>query len=330
MYKHENAVSVMSLSNDQMSVLSGSWDKSIFDWDLNTGQTKREFTKSSSQISALEMRPLSNVPIPEDTVQVARPGETFSSSVAIRSLNGATTNGTTQLESNAEAADGIASPTDSLFGGNDHDSLFGDNDGGGVSAMPFVDDANDELAKALNEGLKEVDNANDNGDHFLNGDNPASTSEQQNGSGVSQPQAEPSMHESQKQTSAVNGVPSASDAEEKPPAEPMNDISAAEPFDVSESTFLDASIDGTLRVWDRRRPNPVARMTPSRSVPPWCMHASWSPDGNNIYAGRRNGSVDVYDVHKGLREPVRSLKFPAGSGPVSVVKAMPNNKHIVW
>src|SRR5947199_9835828 len=34
--KHTSAVSVLTLSQDERSVLSGSWDKNIFDWDLKT------------------------------------------------------------------------------------------------------------------------------------------------------------------------------------------------------------------------------------------------------------------------------------------------------
>jgi len=94
------------------------------------------------------------------------------------------------------------------------------------------------------------------------------------------------------------------------------------------TTFLAASIDGTLRVWDRRQPNPVARMLP-RNVPPWCMNACWSPDGNFIYAGRRNGTVEEFSLHKGLRGAERTFKFPQGSGPVSAVRAMPNSRHLI-
>ena len=89
-------------------------------------------------------------------------------------------------------------------------------------------------------------------------------------------------------------------------------------------------MDGTLRIWDRRQSNPVARIAPPRNTPPWCMNACWSPDGNFIYAGRRNGSVDEYSLHKGLREPRRTFKFPNVSGPVSALRAMPNGKHLIW
>ncbi|KXX78564.1 Transcription factor spt8 [Madurella mycetomatis] len=104
-----------------------------------------------------------------------------------------------------------------------------------------------------------------------------------------------------------------------------------DPTQTSSSTFLSAAIDGTIRIWDRRVPDPVARMNNRRGVPPWCMGACWSPDGNWIYAGRRNGTVEEYSIHKATSawQPERSLKFPAGSGAVSCVRPMANGRHLV-
>ena len=107
------------------------------------------------------------------------------------------------------------------------------------------------------------------------------------------------------------------------------------PFDatqVSPTTFLSAAMDGTIRLWDRRVAQPVARIGTRPGVPPWCMSACWSPDGNMIYAGRRNGTVEEFDVRKARRgwEPERTLKFPVGSGPISALRPMMNGRHLVW
>ncbi|KAK5009112.1 hypothetical protein LTR28_002626 [Elasticomyces elasticus] len=63
------------------------------------------------------------------------------------------------------------------------------------------------------------------------------------------------------------------------------------------------------------------------------MGACWSPDGNFIYAGRRNGTVDEYSLHKGFSSTAggvsRAFKFPPGSGPVTAVRTMPNGRHLV-
>ena len=38
--------------------MSGSWDKRLLEWDLQTGDIVNEFKKSRSELSSLEMRPL--------------------------------------------------------------------------------------------------------------------------------------------------------------------------------------------------------------------------------------------------------------------------------
>lgn len=97
-----------------------------------------------------------------------------------------------------------------------------------------------------------------------------------------------------------------------------------------QNVFLVSSMDGTFRIWDRRQHTPVATSTPSKGVPPWCMDACWSTDGNFVYVGRRNGTVEEFSVHKGIGEAVRTMRFPLGSGPVSALSAMPNGKHLIW
>ena len=36
--QHTSAISVLDLAKDERSVLSGSWDKTIIDWDLDAGK----------------------------------------------------------------------------------------------------------------------------------------------------------------------------------------------------------------------------------------------------------------------------------------------------
>lgn len=105
----------------------------------------------------------------------------------------------------------------------------------------------------------------------------------------------------------------------------------ADSTQTSESTFMSASIDGTIRVWDRRVRDPVARIGTRSGVPPWCMGACWSPDGNWIYAGRRNGTVEEFSLHRARNgwTPERTLKFPQGSGPVTAIRPMVNGRHLV-
>ncbi|CUS22730.1 LAQU0S06e04742g1_1 [Lachancea quebecensis] len=96
-----------------------------------------------------------------------------------------------------------------------------------------------------------------------------------------------------------------------------------------ENTFLASCTNGSLQIWDRRiSTKPALNLIRGNQVPPWCMSACWSTDGDRIYAGRRNAVVEEYDLKMGLN-PSKTLKFPSISGPVSCVRAMPNNKHVL-
>ncbi|KAI9695912.1 MAG: Transcription factor spt8 [Candelina mexicana] len=347
--KHTSAVSVLTLAHDERSVLSGSWDKNIYDWDLNTGSVKRAFKGNGSQISALEPRPSSSLPVPEESGDVVLTNGTLSTNNDAKPLtNGVVTNGLKGEDSSISnpagngAEDHQASPNDSLFG--DGDSLFGDNDDAGVEAPSggnYGDaDEDDEFSRAIHSGLQQQEEEEEAEANVSMADaggpiQPTETVE-------TQPSPAPvqAVQDIDRSNGALieapppltNGLPHSEEAiisefhREHAVASSRN---APDTEASSDSTFLAASIDGNLRVWDRRQQNPVARISP-RNVPPWCMNACWSPDGNYIYAGRRNGSVEEYSLHKGLGSPERTFKFPQGSGPVSAVRAMPNGRHLIW
>lgn len=371
--EHTSAVSVLNLSADEKSCLSGSWDKRIIDWDLNTGTVKRSFSGSGGQISAIEMRPLSSLPVPKIENEQST-SDTFSSNNAKPTTNG-TANGVPSLSrresSKGDMEDAIGSPDGSLFGENDHGSLFGDGDDGsavGGGGGGFGDDDADfgeAMASELQPGDTEVpltiteETANKDEAGEEHKDAPADApAEQTNGDGE-KPDIDISMAEAptipeQTQTDAVSDEPKKEEPsmvledsehtdapivadEEAPAPEPAAETTAASAEATSaaaqsETTFLDAAIDGTIRIWDRRMAEPVARIPPQRGTPPWCMGACWSPDGNTFFAGRRNGTVEEYSLHRGgaMAEPVRTLRFPAGSGAVSAVRAMVNGRGLIW
>ncbi|GAB1733058.1 hypothetical protein NU195Hw_g2319t1 [Hortaea werneckii] len=355
--EHTSAVSVLSLSRDEKSVLSGSWDKTILDWDLNTGQTKRTFKGSGGQISAVEVRPESSVPVPEVAADpILETNGTFTSNNADRPRAGSGTmpNGLASGQMNSgggSEADAAGSPDGSLFGENDHGSLFGE-DNAGTGGNAFGDE-DDELTAALANGLQEPDA-------------PGEEDTEMGGMGAGGPVQPPAVSDDQAQTQGSGPLPGGdpqaplqTDGETQPPPsnevenanglpvsdEPLtapptntstNATSTNNPADLppqSESTFLSAAIDGSLRIWDRRMPLPIATLPPSGNTPPWCTSACWSPDGNTFYAGRRNNTVDEYSIHhlgsKKNGEPSRQFKFQAGSGPVYSVRAMPNSRHLV-
>lgn len=342
--KHTSAVSVLTLAPDERSVLSGGWDKQIYDWDLNIGQVKRSFSGNGGQISAIEARPQSSLPVPDDTLTAVAESDTFTSNNADKPTeNGILLNGTADEPS----------VTGASYNDNDDDmdSLFGGDDSGPMGGLG--DDEDDEFSRAIASGLQQTEEeaadanlltetgpnippvdlteTNDTTEPSIIPDtqtqtetatteSPSKTSPPPTSEGTTQSNTivptQPSPHSDIPQI-VVNGSSSQPDADTN-----LNS-------DASETVFLDASHDGSIRIWDRRQPNPIARLSPARGTPPWCMSACWSPDGNHIYAGRRNNTVDEYSLHGSLREPSRTFRFPSGSGPVSAVRAMPNGKSLV-
>ncbi|KZF23073.1 WD40 repeat-like protein [Xylona heveae TC161] len=339
--KHTSAVSVLTLAHDEKSVLSGSWDKNIHDWDLNTGQVKRSFEGSGGQISAVEIRPLSSLPVPEESGDVSTTNGTYSSNNTAKPLTNGLSNGidVDYKRGNEGDKDAPGSPADSLF--SDHgggDSLFGDNDDGrpsGPSGGNF-DDEDDEFSRAIASGIQQQEDEDAEGDiDMANAGGPVQPYQQPEhapqGIGREQPPGENAPESAAtelRQPPMMNGLPHSDEGKGTAPNENKDQSSVFSEPASSDSTFLAASIDGTIRIWDRRARNPVALVVP-RNSPPWCMNACWSPDGNYIYAGRRNGTVEEYSLHKGLRAPERTFKFPQGSGPVSAVRAMPNGRHLI-
>ncbi|KAI0130404.1 transcription factor SPT8 [Xylariales sp. AK1849] len=390
--KHTNAVSVLTLAADEKSVLSGSWDKNIFDWDLNTGMVRRQFDGSGGQISALETRPMSGIPFPPEAAEEDLAGDTFFSNNNAPDLNSGLdhsfadgNNDTMDGGVNGEGMDGQGSPAhDSLFGGSPGagDDLFGDNFG--------ADDENEFSRAMMQDSAQDAQDAQDMNDHTSGdnntiADNTITDTTTMGDFDMSVPTmdgvADPSNSETvtddftnSNNVSGISGDPGSSDATVNPtqpseqitefssqpvttqdvtqdatqspsalfapaPESPSAIFSAPPPtyYDTtqtSDSTFLSASIDGTLRIWDRRVPNPVARIGNRFGVPPWCMGTCWSPDGNWIYVGRRNGTVEEFNVAKATGgrkgwQPERVFKFPGGSGPVSCVRPMANGRHLI-
>ncbi|KAH6628149.1 SPT8-like protein [Chaetomium tenue] len=406
---HTNAVSVLQLASDEKSVLSGSWDKTVLDWDLNTGNVIRRFESSGGQISAIELRPLSGAPIPAEASEVEIKSDTFFTETKPR-VNGFFQNGVTDEAGGAEhaarsgagaAGDGTGSPEHESLFGSPAGSLFGDNDtmGGGGGGGAFGDD-DDEFSRAMDMGLHDDPNHHglDHSGDFTMGDTdmagggsldmgtPTATATEtvppiQDGPATTQSDSNLSRSETmtadtaheisvdftqpsttteattQQQLPPATAATSAPTSQQPPhPTETPRPTSShttttgggggsgpslvftsaappphTDPTQSSTSTFLSAAIDGTIRLWDRRVPDPIARINNRRGVPPWCMGACWSPDGNWIYAGRRNGTVEEYSIHNATSTwlPERSLKFPAGSGAVSCVRPMANGRHLV-
>ncbi|RDL41660.1 WD40 repeat-like protein [Venustampulla echinocandica] len=322
MQKHKSAVSVLTLAQDEKSVLSGSWDKNVFDWDLNTGQVKRSFEGSGGQISAIEIRPASSLPVPEESGEPVQTNGTFSSNNDEKPHANGFSNGANGSAGDGNNEDAPGSPTDSLFGGgSDANSLFGETDGAGATSGVNFGDDDDDFSRAIEMNLDNREPLDADGDLPIGN---AQTENDATAPAVQQPVELQNGAQNSAQASAVSHEIKAESSVSQAAPETQDAVAT------SDSTFLAASTDGTLRIWDRRQPNPVAKIPTRTGVPPWCMAACWSPDGNYIYAGRRNGTVEEFSLHKGLKTAQRTFKFPPGSGAVSALRAMPNGRHLIW
>ena len=145
------------------------------------------------------------------------------------------------------------------------------------------DDDDDEFSRAIANGIQQADDDNNMDMMDMGGpvQAPDTQTEAQPPTQDESAKSPPAPAQSQPSdpTPLTNGLPH---AEDMPTV--VRDTPSLPPS--SESTFLSSSIDGSLSIWDRRQPSPVARLLPPRGTPPWCMNACWSPDGNFIYAGR--------------------------------------------
>ena len=272
-------------------MLSGSWDGIVCDWDLNTGQTRRDFTSSAGQISSVTFRPSSTDwrDIRTDTLVNGVSGGRDSG--LSNGVNG----------SGGSGEDAPGSPAESIrsFG-----SLFGDDDDMGMGGEE------DETSRTVTNGVGGESGSIDSGTEGPKGNSGDS-----------------GIDDSFRIHSSDSGGPTNGIHESNSFSKSANSTS---PVLTEQNIFLASSMDGTLRIWDVRQPTPVATSMPTKGVPPWCMNACWSTDGNYIYAGRRNGTVEEFSLRRGISEATRTLKFPLGSGPVSALTALPNGRHLIW
>lgn len=102
----------------------------------------------------------------------------------------------------------------------------------------------------------------------------------------------------------------------------------------SDTIFMSSSIDGAVSIWDDRMASAAIKLKVPVQTPPWCVNACWSIDGDSVFVGRRNSTVDEISIRKPFNsnnETVQSniLKFPQVSGAVTVVRPLPNGQHLL-
>ncbi|KAJ9110673.1 hypothetical protein QFC19_001502 [Naganishia cerealis] len=339
---HTKAVSALCLSSDETKAFSGSWDQTIKQWDLNTGQVLRTFAKHRGQISTVQMRPenvgagLGNSLAPSLMVGTYGDGDKPLTGMNVDqseadSISQQNTKEDVEMRDLQQAEDGLENGE-----GSDYDSLFGDEEGekegGGKDERP-VNTSGD--ATNGSAGSKPPPaQTEDSFDFPFDGPVTAnSTANSASASLPAPPTALPTNPATNSASRPKTGLPPS-----KHLALPV--LTPAMYRQYSDDIMLATGIDGEVALHDLRVAGDtlVGRLESSEKTPPWCMSACFSSDGQQVIAGRRNASLDVWDIRRmgrsGTKETpnlLRTLKHPATSGYVSCVAAFPDAQHIaVW
>ncbi|ANB13100.1 SAGA complex subunit SPT8 [Sugiyamaella lignohabitans] len=319
--KHTSAVSCIRLDDSETIALSGSWDKTVVEWDLNTGKAIHQYIGASGQISSLEWQPNGGAIVSNALRDEV---ERFKNR-AKAPTSGSSTNGNfgpTKQNIKTENGDGNSSGSPSRNDEEDEDdrkslgSLFGDDD----------EEENEENPMGSSPIVKKEDttgNENENSDNTANLNDKDKTDNRRNNENDNEENSE------SKDNTADNDNDDNRNGINDGGTGSGNNSSPLLTTNSGYAMFMTSSIDGTIDIWDRRQRTRAAHIRVPESTPPWCMSACWSTDGNFIFAGRRNSTVDEFDIRASLVSPSRTFKFPSVSGAVSSVCALPNNRHLL-
>ncbi|KAG6331698.1 hypothetical protein ID866_7389, partial [Astraeus odoratus] len=357
---HRGPVSALSIDHDEKGFFSASWDGEAFQWDLNTGQVVRKFTAHGAQLVAIAVRPLN--PLTQSFSWTSSAGIAGESDVyppTATTIN-------RKLESDASMSDGH---TFSISAGNGagevHHCQQSQTSSTVMNHTPIANQPTQETdAKSdtsfdpLFDDEPDADGQVDDTSLMDGGDANQAVNPQKEGVpmsghvGLAVPDATPSFPNQQPQQAVRLSQGSAI----APPKNAPPLLSPENSATFSPDILMIAAIDGQIMLWDKRVDSPgrgVGRMWMSEKTPPWCVsvcihgefcfriffntfsQACWSTDGTHIYAGRRNGTVDVWDVRLlGCSGPsctprlLKSLRNPPSSGVVSCVVPFPDGRHI--
>ena len=330
LHKHTDAVSALQLDPSEEHLISGGWDRGVYQWDLNTGQIVRSFDGHTGQVSNIAFRPLyvpGEQPIPDAALYPSAP-----EAMDVDAIDDDLEQELNRTLSE-QAPDDAQHDTDAE---GDNDSLFGGERDGPTSDSHAPDqDA---------EGDTDNDDADEKpfaGRH----DTPHLADTKSTGASISLP-GQPSKSEPKSELRA----PEPKSHLPKPLFGSMNTSwhYDADLRDFSQDILLTSTLSGQVMLWDRRvdtkSKHGVRALGLPHGTPPWCTGTCWNHTGDKIYVGRRNELVEEWDVrmlpditsNPGSRSQngaapayLRALRLPRGSGPVSSVAVMPNNRHIV-
>ncbi|KAA1471108.1 WD40 repeat-like protein [Dentipellis sp. KUC8613] len=338
---HRGPVSALCLQHDEKGFFSAGWDGNALQWDLNTGQIVRRFRTHGAQLAAIQVRPVTtnfpNMPagvnasvnLQSDMFTSSAVSEFMATDAASSDLATYTSQDTSTMATSTTLDD-----TPSLNSQTQKAQAAGDS----VPAAPSAAKESDAKSDTSYDPLFD-DEPDAEGEPDTSPPSPLNQAGTEFGAGGSNALHLP--------TSGPASTPFGSTPAAKAPTAAAPAPKNAPPVldSVSYATFspdimLTAAMDGQVILWDCRVADPspghgVGRLWMSEKTPPWCLSACWSMNGACIYAGRRNGTIDVWDVRQlGRSGPsetprlLKTLRNPISSGVVSCVAAFPDGRHI--
>jgi transcriptional activator SPT8 len=148
-------------------------------------------------------------------------------------------------------------------------------------------------------------------------------------------------------TPATNGKMSSMFSKPALQKSALGSLTGSSGFDADVSQFsqdvlLTSTLGGQVMLWDRRiKPDGkggVHALPLPDKTPPWCASATWSTYGDRIYVGRRNETIEEWDLralgtgsssNHSKPKVLNTLKFPVGCGPITSIISMPNDRHLI-
>ncbi|WAQ88779.1 hypothetical protein PtA15_10A198 [Puccinia triticina] len=366
-HKPGSVISALALNSDQNIAFSGGWDGIVLGWDLNTGQVVNKFIAHASQISTVALRPDSRVPIydtkfeenlmerEEEERRIDRSEQANEQEVksqkedvvedtemrtaeAVEPAHDASAKTIEEKGAEATATSSPDRPLASDIAGDEDSeedgSLFGgaDNSGSEGEDSPEASVPLAMLSPGRGKG-------GGGGGLIL----PTASGGDKPTAGPPKPTAPPLILPTVATSKARNVLP----LMKKPVLPATNLTQVPSVLDsslpvINDDVLMTSGIDGQVYLWDRRVSGSgsagyVRKLDLPKATSPWTASASWSIDGRSVFVGRRNHSVDLYDL-RFLRpnSPIfnpdaiqRSIKLPPSSGPVSCVKPWPDGSHLL-
>ena len=101
-----------------------------------------------------------------------------------------------------------------------------------------------------------------------------------------------------------------------------------------ENVLLTSQLNGKTYVYDLRvfdhnsDSRPMLSLLKADETPPWAVNSCWSFSGNNVFVGRRNASVEQFDI-RNISKPEKIIKFPKKSGEITCVRTLPNDNKLI-